>query len=73
MGRKLDGVLLWATVLLAMVAAYVVGHDRGYDTGANNTVRTIAACTLEMARAERCWIPCEEFDDCMAKNGQGDH
>lgn len=39
----------------------------------NRVIRELAACTLEKAHREECWLPCASDKDCLAKNGTTDH
>lgn len=44
-----------------------------FAAGKREAMQEIAACTLERARRDECYIPCANDDDCLAKNGQMDH
>lgn len=60
--------------LIVFSAGYWAG-SRGtvFDRGYNTAIAAIADCSLEDARADRCFIPCSTDADCLAKNGQTDH
>lgn len=57
------------------VASLPPTHDLGalsksYEAGQRDAEENTAKCTLKLAHAGRCWIPCNEAADCVAKNGR---
>lgn len=83
MAHEVVAALGWSTLaVMAIVLAFVLGrasvnqraiHARAYEEGLDAMVEVIAGCTLEMAAAGQCWIPCGGDSDCLAKNGRKDH
>lgn len=41
--------------------------------GQRDVTAYVEDCTLELAHAERCTIPCSGDSDCVAKNGSRDN
>lgn len=48
-------------------------YNQIYEHGKLAMVREIAACTIEEAHKDLCSIPCASDEDCVRKNGKGDH
>lgn len=65
--------LILATALGCVLAGYYHGRNKfykeGLEHGAARVESEIAGCTLEMAHKGECLIPCENYTDCVNKNG----
>lgn len=74
--REVGAAVLWATLTaLVVMLAFVLGRmsvntERVRIEAFNALERAIAECSLNEAHAGRCFIPCADVADCMAKNGR---
>lgn len=57
------------------VASLPSTHDLGalsksYEEGQRDAEENTAKCTLRLAQAGSCWLPCSSESDCLEKNGR---
>lgn len=60
-------------ILLALASAHRTAERRSllryYAAGQLQMEQWVADCSLEEARAGKCFIPCNTASDCLEKNG----
>jgi hypothetical protein len=71
--------ILVAVAASAFFAGYVTHKytdaeiHNAFVEGQRDVTAYVEDCTLELAHAERCTIPCSGDSDCVAKNGNRDN
>lgn len=70
---KKNGFFLLLLQIVLTIITTLVSYNEGFKKGVHETIVTVANCSLEDAKKEKCFIPCTTNEDCLAKNGMEDH
>lgn len=66
-------IALFAIQIVCTIASTIVAYNEGFKKGVHDSIVSVANCSLEDAKKEKCFIPCTTNEDCLEKNGMTDH
>lgn len=55
--------------ITSLFVVYKLSYRHGFKHGENSANLEVAGCTIAMAHEGKCYLPCESYFDCVAKNG----